>query len=123
MKLLYRNTKSLQFQEINKAYICDFCRISNIVQKTHSCENNSAKSCKLSVKNTHLVDLHYPLSLHMMMNQKKQKSSWHMNFEFMDKFCNILKDNDIGISNIEQKNVLPLLDKICYTSKNSNSIT
>ena len=91
--------------------------------KKHSCENNSAKSCKLSVKSTHLVDLHYPLSLHMMMNQKKQKSSWHMNVEFMDKFCNILKDNDIGISNIEQKNVLPLLDKICYTSKNSNSIT
>ena len=46
-----------------------------------------------------------------------------MHVEFMYKFCNILKDNDIGISNIEQKNVLPLLDKICYTSKNSNSIT
>ena len=44
----------------------------------------------------------------MMMNQKKQKSSWHMHVEFMYKFCNILKDNDIGISNIEQKNVLPL---------------
>ena len=58
-----------------------------------------------------------------MMNQKKQKSSWHMHVEFMYKFCNILKDNDIGISNIEQKSVLPLLDKICYTSENSNSIT
>lgn len=69
------------------------------------------------------MDLHYPLSLLMMMNQKKQKSSWHMHVEFMYKFCNVLKDNDIGISNIEQKNVLPLFQeklqsylnsKVCY---------
>lgn len=73
MKLLYRNTKSLQFQEINKAYICDFCRISNIVQKTHSCENNSAKSCKLSVKNHAPCGSSLPIKLAYDDEPKKTK--------------------------------------------------
>ena len=90
-------------------------------EKIYSCENNSAKSCKLSVKKHAPCGSSLPIKLAYDDEPKKTKSSWHMHVEFMDKFCNILKDNDIGISNSEQKNVLPLFEEKLQSYLNSKA--
>ena len=93
-----------------KAPFMIYADLECLLEKMHSCQNNLKRSYiekKLSIR---LLAIHCLQIVHLM--QQKNKLDCCRGKDCMEKFCKDLRDHAMKIINYEEKEMIPLTDKV-----------